>query len=112
MRILYLNPSGSLGGAETSLLTLLGGLRGIRPDWQPGLIAGEDGPFVERAAALGVDVQVFPLPRGLARTGDSGVSGTLGVKLARTGGVLAAGVEALRYRSELAAAIRRAKPDL
>jgi glycosyltransferase involved in cell wall biosynthesis len=112
MQILYLNPSGGLGGAETSLLTLLSGLREIRPDWRLRLIAGEQGPLVERAAALGVEAVAMALPGKLARTGDAGRSGTLAAKVARYGRGVAAGVQAAQYRRELAAVIRRLSPDL
>ena len=55
MRIVFLNPSGQLGGAETALLDLLAAVRDARPAWALELIASADGPLVERApAALAV----------------------------------------------------------
>ena len=72
VRIAYLNPVGQLGGAEISLLDLLAGIRVAEPAWELHLVTGEDGPLVERAQALGVQVKVLPFPRALARLGDSG----------------------------------------
>jgi glycosyltransferase involved in cell wall biosynthesis len=71
-RILYLNPCGQLGGAEVSLLDLLASIRVAEPVWDLHLVIGEDGPLVQRAQLLGVQVLVTPFPRVLARWGDSG----------------------------------------
>jgi glycosyltransferase involved in cell wall biosynthesis len=78
MRIVYLTPSGQLGGAERSLLDLLSSLRQSVPDWSLSVIIGGDGPLTARVAALGVEVQVLPFPVALARLGDAGVSAQLG----------------------------------
>ena len=58
MRIVYLDPSGQLGGAERSLLELLAGVRAAEPDWPLHLVVSADGPLVARAAALGVPVDL------------------------------------------------------
>jgi glycosyltransferase involved in cell wall biosynthesis len=71
MRITYLTTSGQLGGAETSLLEILASVRVAEPGWRLAAIAPADGPFVDRARALGVDARVLPFPRALARIGDS-----------------------------------------
>jgi glycosyltransferase involved in cell wall biosynthesis len=68
----YLNPCGQLGGAEVSLLDLLASIRMAEPVWDLHLVIGEDGPLVQRAQSLGVQVLVTPFPRALARWGDSG----------------------------------------
>ena len=62
MKILFLNPTGRMGGAETALLEVITGLLEQRPSWRLGLIAASDGPLVARARALGVDVRVLPFP--------------------------------------------------
>lgn len=72
MRILYLNPGGQLGGAEISLLDVLFSIRSAEPSFELYLVVGEDGPLVEKARMLGVEVAVAPFPRALARWGDSG----------------------------------------
>ncbi|MGB6946352.1 MAG: glycosyltransferase family 4 protein [Bryobacteraceae bacterium] len=72
MRIVYLNPGGQLGGAETSLRELLASVRNAEPDWELWLVLGEDGPLAEVARKLGVRVWVQAFPRELARLGDTG----------------------------------------
>lgn len=72
IRIAYLNPCGQLGGAEISLLDLLAGIRAAEPAWRLHLVVSENGPLVESAQELGVQVEVLPFPRALARWGDSG----------------------------------------
>ena len=71
MRIVYLNPCGKLGGAETSLRELLAGLRAAVPEWELWLVLGEDGPLVTQAREIGVKTIVLPFPRPLARLGDA-----------------------------------------
>jgi glycosyltransferase involved in cell wall biosynthesis len=60
-----------MGGAETSLVELLAGLRSAEPSWELRLATGEDGPLVDRARALGVPVEVLPFPAAVARLGDA-----------------------------------------
>lgn len=72
MRILYLNPCGQMGGAETSLVALLAIVRDVRPDWDLCLAVGEDGPLVEKAQRMGIRSFVVPFPRALASLGDTG----------------------------------------
>ncbi len=72
MRIVYLNPCGRLGGAETSLRELLASVRAAEPEWELWLVLGEDGPLANQARALGVKVIVLAFPPALARLGDAG----------------------------------------
>ena len=71
MKILYLNSSGGLGGAEVCLLDMIASLKEEHPEWTFGLVAAQDGPLVARAAALGVTTRVLPLSPRVARLGDS-----------------------------------------
>ena len=71
MRVMYLNPSGQLGGAETSLLEILASLRHAQPTWTLHLLMAGEGPLAARAAALGVSTAVLPFPRSIARLGES-----------------------------------------
>jgi glycosyltransferase involved in cell wall biosynthesis len=71
MRITYLTTSGQLGGAETSLLEILASVRAAEPGWRLSVVAPADGPFVERARALDLEVRVLPFPRALARVGEA-----------------------------------------
>jgi glycosyltransferase involved in cell wall biosynthesis len=81
--VLFLNPVGTLGGAERFLLDLLAELRRARPDWPLHLIVGGDGPLREMADRLGVTVQLVPLPEAAATFGESGLRWTSGGRLAR-----------------------------
>ena len=78
MKVVYLNPSGQMGGAERMLLDMLASLRALKPEWSLHLVASEEGPLVKKAAALGVSTSVLPFPSALARLGDAGSGGTAG----------------------------------
>jgi len=71
MRVLFLNPIGTLGGAEQSLLDLIASLRQTASEVQVGVLALEDGPLMVEAAALGASTAVLPLPGDLAKLGES-----------------------------------------
>jgi glycosyltransferase involved in cell wall biosynthesis len=107
VRIAYLNPCGQLGGAEISLLDLLGGIRAAEPAWDLHLVLGEDGPLAQRAQALGVQVVVASFPRALARLGDSG---------SRPLAALWQGFKAitgtLSYRTRLRRVLNTIQPDI
>ena len=70
MKILFLNPTGQVGGAEAALLEVIAGLSEARPSWGLGVIVASDGPLVLRARALGAEVHVLPFPKALARLGE------------------------------------------
>ncbi|HKN01868.1 MAG TPA: glycosyltransferase family 4 protein [Candidatus Binataceae bacterium] len=117
MRVLYLNPIGSLGGAERVLIDIVGGLREARPDWDLHLISGAEGAIINRTQALGVNASVVQFPSVLARTGDAiggrdGDSGETYNALSMLGRLCAAGVASTAYVAKLRAAIRRIAPDL
>jgi glycosyltransferase involved in cell wall biosynthesis len=105
VRIVYLNPCGTLGGAETSLRELLASVRAAEPSWDLWLVLGEDGPLAEIARGLGVQVVVKPLPPSLAKVGDAGRLSTLG-SLAK------AAVAAAGYARTLAPLVRELQPDI
>ena len=75
MRILFLNPGGSLGGAERCLLDLVASIRASsrREDMVLGLVAGGNGPLLAEAEALGVRVVRLPLSERMAAVGDSAI---------------------------------------
>lgn len=105
MRIVYLNPSGRLGGAETSLRELLASVRTAEPAWELWLVLGEDGPLANIARELGVQVVVMPFPPALARLGDTGRASAML-------GLLGTTVATARYASALSRWLRRIKPDI
>ena len=76
MRIVFLSPSGELGGAETALLDILAAIREARPDWRSPMIAASTGPLVAKAAAYG-DAAAMPFPDALARLGEWGTRGSI-----------------------------------
>lgn len=113
MRIVYLNPSGQLGGAECNLLELLAGLRAAEPDWPLHLVVSADGPLVARATALGVAVTVVPFSPRLARLGDSprgarGVAGRAGLARRLAG----AAIDIASYRRALRGVLHGLRPDI
>ena len=60
-KILYLNPSSQLGGAEKSLLDLLGHLNKER--YYPIISCPGEGKFVEELRKIGVEIVVIPYDR-------------------------------------------------
>lgn len=67
MRVCFLSPVGTVGGAERVLLAWAGVVTGVS---RSAILFG-DGPLAERLAALGVAVHILPLPAALAATGDT-----------------------------------------
>jgi glycosyltransferase involved in cell wall biosynthesis len=72
VKVLFLNPIGTLGGAEQVLLDLIDSLRRASPDLETEVLTLEEGPLLQEAAALGAATDVLPLPRALATLGESG----------------------------------------
>jgi glycosyltransferase involved in cell wall biosynthesis len=105
MRIVYLNPSGKLGGAETSLRELLASVRVAEPAWELWLILGEDGPLGDIARGLGVKVIVKPFPAALARLGDSG-------RWTALASMLRAALATGQYARELGRWLRQIEPGI
>ncbi len=115
MRVLYLNPSGQLGGAEVCLLNMMASLRAARPEWQLHLVASDDGPLVMKAAELGVQTTVLPFNAPLARLGDAGAGGPAGDRVSRSTllrRLLAALPSVISYRRQLRRVIRQLSPDV
>jgi glycosyltransferase involved in cell wall biosynthesis len=107
MRVVYLNPCGQLGGAETSLRELLASVRKAAPDWELWLVLGEDGPLAEDARKLGVQVAMAPFPHALARLGDARTR-----PLAMLGHLLQATGATIRYKTRLARIVESIQPDI
>ncbi len=75
MRIAFLNPVGTLGGAERCLLSMLTALRQADAAAELHLLALADGPLLSEADQLGVRTHALPMPRAMARMGDSALRG-------------------------------------
>jgi glycosyltransferase involved in cell wall biosynthesis len=107
MRVVYLNPCGQLGGAETSLRELLASIRKAAPEWELWLVLGEDGPLAEVARGLGVHVAMAQFPQALARLGDARTG-----PLAMLGQLLQATGATIRYKMRLARIVKSIQPDI
>lgn len=105
MKIVYLNPCGKFGGAETSLREILGSVRAAQPAWELWLVLGEDGPLAAIARDLGVRVIVQPFPPELSRLGDAGRGAGLWSMCRAAWGTM-------RYARALSAVLRRIGPDI
>jgi glycosyltransferase involved in cell wall biosynthesis len=70
LRIVYLDSSAQLGGAERVLLDILGGVRETHPDWSLTVCTPADGPLVSHARRLDVRTLVVPLPARVSASGD------------------------------------------
>jgi glycosyltransferase involved in cell wall biosynthesis len=104
MKIVFLNATGQLGGAERVLICLLQSLREARPDWNLEVVTADAGPLVSRLAELGFNVSTLPMPKRLANLGEASSRSPLAIASALIG--------ALRYRSRLRALLARLKPDI
>lgn len=116
MKILYLNPSAKLGGAERSLLDLMWSIRRTRPDWRLAMLTGEDGDLVARAREIGVISEVVPMPPSVAYLGDAAAGGPAGGGGFALCALLARMTEAMpavaRHVRALRGAISRIAPDV
>jgi glycosyltransferase involved in cell wall biosynthesis len=111
VRVVYLSPTGALGGAETSLLAMLASVRRARPSWPLHLVAATAGPLIASAGDLGVSTSVLPFPAALARLGEHGATtDRRRMRFAMNVGRAAASVAA--YGARLRREIRRVGPDL
>jgi glycosyltransferase involved in cell wall biosynthesis len=112
MRVMYLSASGEMGGAERSLLDILASVRTAAPSWRLALAAGSDGPLVEHASRLGVASSVLPFPAALSRLGEAGIEPDGARAVGFAAQMARAMMPVLRYRNQLAEAIREFRPDV
>jgi glycosyltransferase involved in cell wall biosynthesis len=110
MRVAFVSVSDQLGGSEAMLLQIAAELRSAEPGWNLHVVLPGSGPLADRAAALGLHVNVLPMPASLARLGESGFTrrrpGAAGVMLAR------AAVKLPPYERELRDVLSRIAPDI
>jgi glycosyltransferase involved in cell wall biosynthesis len=111
VRIVFLSPSGELGGAETALLDILAAIREARPDWVLALIAASNGPLVANASAY-ADTAPMPFPKALARLGEWGTRGSITSRLRLGAGLLAASAPAISYARRLQKRLRDFNPHI
>lgn len=114
-RLVCVTTSGALGGAETSLMTLLGALRSIEPAWQMTVVAPADGPLLDKCRAAGIETVTVPYPSAMAALGEPA---TANVEAARYGGLRAAlrlvstAAVLLPYLRRLRGELRRLEPTI
>jgi glycosyltransferase involved in cell wall biosynthesis len=113
LKVVYLNPTGILGGAEMCLLDLLAVVRAARPGWSLRVLLGDDGPLRAAVEGLGVACALMPLPARLAELGDAGLGlGAGRGRLALTARGPGAAVSASSYLARLRRRLRAERPDL
>jgi glycosyltransferase involved in cell wall biosynthesis len=114
MRILYLNPTSCLGGAERVLLSVMGAVRESAPDAELHLLLPNAGPLAAAAEKIGVRVSQVAMPAAVAALGDSQLRNT--GRLWKAGSLLlqsaAAAPAALHYISRLRRRVRELAPDV
>jgi glycosyltransferase involved in cell wall biosynthesis len=104
MKVLFLNATGQLGGAEQIMVCLLEELRKARPDWVLEILLGDKGPLFSRLNNLNFEVSVLEMPAALSRFGEASSKNPFALIPA-----LAAAYE---YSKELNAEIELRKPDV
>lgn len=113
MRVVFLNPSGAIGGGERSLLNLIESLRLASQNVEPRLVVLGDGPLVKAANAAAIPTRVVPLPARLAGLGDSGARGRgLRGLVSLAGRAVSAGPAAAGFSRRLGGVIRAERPDV
>lgn len=110
MRIAFISVSDQLGGSEAMLLQIADGIGRTRPAWERHLILPGGGPLADAARRAGLQVAMLPMPRSLARLGESGLAGagrgTAAARLAR------AAIEVPGYARALGALLARLDPSV
>jgi glycosyltransferase involved in cell wall biosynthesis len=80
LKILYLNPTGIMGGAERCLIDLLISVKNHLPNVEAQFLEIAPGLLSERVRQLGISVSSLPLPKRLAGLGDSAFKNKNGQK--------------------------------
>jgi len=112
VRIVFLDPSGELGGAEAALVELIAALRDARPSWTMNLIASAAGPLLDRALKVGIPFKALAFPPSLARLGEWGRRGSLANRLLLAGAVARAAAPVASYASRLRRELAMLDPDI
>jgi len=110
MRVAFMSVSDQLGGSEAMLLQIAAQLKRTRPTWEQHLILPGDGPLRALARAAGINAIVLPMPRSIARLGESGLRtasrGHAGVRLVQ------AAMDLPLYERQLGDALDAIAPDV
>lgn len=111
-KILFLAPTGQLGGAERCLVDALWSFQKDYPEFQKTLIIGSDGHLAELARNENTQVIVLPFPLRFASIGDSGLPHYQLFLFKLLWKMLLAGPAMLVYLFRLRRAIASQKPDV
>lgn len=111
MRVVFLSPSGELGGAETALLDMLASIREARPEWTLAVIAASGGPLVAKAAAYAQST-ALPFPATLARLGEWGTRRSAATRLRLGLGAMMAAAPTMSYARRLRRRLLDFQPDV
>ena len=109
--LVCLTTSSAVGGAETSLVTLLTALQALDRSWRITIVTPGSGPLPDRCRTMDFDVVELPFPAALNRLGESGatVQRRAAVNRGRlTVTALRAGLALPGYLRSLKAVMRRA----
>jgi glycosyltransferase involved in cell wall biosynthesis len=115
LRILFLNPSGFLGGAERALLEMIASLRERYPRCRTSVVLGDRGLLEDKLRALDASIFLVPLPKPLAQIGDAAAGGPAGDSASRWGVILRLAVSApaiASYLRRLRVVLSDAAPDV
>jgi glycosyltransferase involved in cell wall biosynthesis len=113
VRVTYLNPVGTIGGAERVLLAALRALPAALPGYAPTVLLLADGPLRAAAEALGARVVVVELPPALAGLGDTQLrGGRARAVVTFTHTALEAAPGLLNFPRRVRAAIAATRPQL
>lgn len=111
VKIAYLSPVGTIGGAEMCLLDVLSSLRASRTEIEPVVLLGSDGPLRNEVESLGIRCEVMPLPGAVASLGDAGAT-TFGRKAALLRKGMVSALESRKYARGLKRWLARERPDI
>ena len=75
--LVCITTSAALGGAETSLYTMLQAFRALEPDWRITVVVPGPGTLPARCRSAGFDVVELPFPAGFRQLGESAGVGAL-----------------------------------
>jgi glycosyltransferase involved in cell wall biosynthesis len=114
MHILFLNPVGKIGGAEQVLYQCIESVRSLRETWQTTVVMLSDGPLRAAVEEAGARCVIVPLPKSLARAGDTGwrSQNKLRQGLSLSQHTLVLSLPVLRFSLSLRRMIKSLKPDL
>jgi glycosyltransferase involved in cell wall biosynthesis len=111
-KILFLCPTGQLGGAERCLIDTLWSFQANQPGLNLVLFSGSDGPVLTSAKACGADVDLIHFPKRLERIGDSAFRGSFIRKIKSTILFIFMIPSLVAYFISTSRKIRHEKPDL